>query len=210
LCLSKGIGTRSDMSSSIAPAYLSPHFGRYQRLYVESAAPLIARLHDLSGPVERENRGWDADIPPRLNVTLIPPTAGVRAVMKANRRRDTKPEVALRRILHGNGARYRVDYPVRSPGRTVRVDIAFTRFRLAIFVDGCFWHGCPMHGTRPRTNAGYWIPKIEGNIARDAAVDAALSRFGWTPVRVWEHERPEQAASRIISLLRQAGGAVRA
>lgn len=79
-----------------------------------------------------------------------------------------------------------------------RPDFVFYNLRVAIFIDGCFWHGCPEHGTRPRTNAGYWNPKIEGNVFRDRRNNAALEARGWAVIRVWEHEDPELAASRIV------------
>lgn len=123
-------------------------------------------------------------------------TAGVANVMRANRRRDTKPELALRRLLHSRGYRYRVDYqPLPTLRR--RADIVFPRTRLAIFVDGCYWHSCPRHGTRPRTHAEYWIPKLARNVSRDRETDALLADAGWLVVRVWEHETPENMAATV-------------
>lgn len=148
-----------------------------------------------------------------------PPAASsedARSVMVGNRRRDSAPEIALRRALHGAGMRYRVDLPIRVPGRrAIRPDIVFTRARVAVFVDGCFWHGCPDHGTRPRANSAYWSAKLEINRARDEAQTNALRQGGWTVVRVWEHEPPDTASHRIAALLdaqaaRAAGTAVSA
>lgn len=114
--------------------------------------------------------------------------------MRGNRRRDSAPELALRRALHAVGLRFRVDLPIRVPDRRpIRPDIVFTRQRVAIFVDGCFWHGCPEHGRRPRTNATYWDAKVAVNQARDREQSDALRRAGWTVIRVWEHEALETA-----------------
>ncbi|MFD6164205.1 very short patch repair endonuclease [Oerskovia sp. NPDC060287] len=116
--------------------------------------------------------------------------------MRVARRRDTAPEVALRKALHAAGLRYRVAYPV--PGQRRRtIDIAFTRIRLAVFVDGCFWHGCPEHGTRPRANSEWWAAKLAANRARDADTDRVLAELGWFVVRVWEHEPTQEAADRV-------------
>jgi DNA mismatch endonuclease (patch repair protein) len=120
--------------------------------------------------------------------------------MKGNRKKDTGPELALRRELHRRGLRYRV-HSVPDPSLGCQADIVVRRARLAIFVDGCFWHGCPEHGVRPRSNADYWAKKIARNIARDGRNDAALRARGWRVVRVWEHERPGDAAAQIMALL---------
>src|SRR5436305_15111497 len=91
-----------------------------------------------------------------------------RRIMTANRRRDTGPELAVRSALHARGLRFRVDLPVRpASGRPIRPDVVFTRQRLALFIDGCWWHGCPEHGTRAVTNADYWGPKIDANRERE-------------------------------------------
>ncbi len=121
--------------------------------------------------------------------------------MKANRRRDTKPERVVRSELHRRGLRFRKDHPVRTPERLVRVDVAFTRARLAIFVDGCFWHRCPVHGTEPARNSSYWTPKLDRNVARDRAVDAALLAEGWTVLRFWEHEEAVPVADAVAGEL---------
>ena len=101
------------------------------------------------------------------------------ANMRANRRSDTKPELALRRALHAPGYRYRKDYRLDLAGARVRPDIAFTARRVAVFVDGCFWHCCPQHGTQPANNTWYWEPKLARNVERDRAADAALAAAGW-------------------------------
>ena len=107
--------------------------------------------------------------------------------MSRQRNRDTRPELTLRRELHARGMRYRVAYAV--PGNRRRsIDIAFVRVRLAVFVDGCFWHGCPSHGTWPATNPEWWEKKIKMNRARDADTDRLLREHGWESLRLWEHE----------------------
>jgi DNA mismatch endonuclease (patch repair protein) len=120
----------------------------------------------------------------------------VRAVMRANKGRDTRPELAVRSAVHALGLRYRVG--VRPlPGIRRTADIVFPRVKVAAFVDGCFWHGCPEHHRPARRNAEFWTTKIEGNVARDTDTDARLHAAGWTVVRIWEHEPPDEAASKI-------------
>ena len=121
-----------------------------------------------------------------------------RAVMKGNRSADTTPELAVRKLLHGQGLRYRVDYRPSSEIRR-RADIVFTRRKVAVFIDGCFWHGCPQHYKLPRTNSDYWDAKIAGNVARDRDTDRRLRDVGWTVLRFWEHIDPSAAASAISS-----------
>jgi DNA mismatch endonuclease, patch repair protein len=121
--------------------------------------------------------------------------------MSRQRRRDTAPELALRRQLHARGLRYRVAWPIPGLARHT-VDIAFTRARLAVFVDGCFWHGCPEHATYPAANGDWWTAKLAMNQQRDRKTTTHLEGAGWTVIRVWEHEAAEHAASRIEDLLR--------
>jgi DNA mismatch endonuclease (patch repair protein) len=125
--------------------------------------------------------------------------------MRANRRTNTKPELALRRALHSRGYRYRADHRLDlDGGARVRPDIAFTARKVAVFVDGCFWHGCPEHGSRPARNVWYWEPKLRRNAERDLAANAALAAAGWAVVRVWEHEPVEAAVASVIAALDQA------
>lgn len=120
--------------------------------------------------------------------------------MLANRRRDTSPELAVRRLIHAAGLRYRVDFAPLGGRR--RADIVFTRRRIAVFIDGCFWHGCPEHATYPKRNSDYWLPKLERNIERDRETDLLLSGAGWTVLRFWEHESPGSVANRIAAAIR--------
>ena len=122
--------------------------------------------------------------------------------MRANRRTDTKPELALRHALHRLGYRYRKDYRLDlDSGRRVRPDIVFTARKVAVFVDGCFWHACPEHGSRPRANEWYWSPKLIKNVERDRVNDAALILAGWTVVRLWEHVPLDQAIATVVTTL---------
>lgn len=121
---------------------------------------------------------------------------GVRKGMQGNKRRDTNPELALRRAVHARGLRYRVDArPLTSVRRTA--DLLFTRARVAVFLDGCFWHGCPEHHTVAKTNAQFWAEKVRRNRERDAETDRLLAEAGWVVVRIWEHEDPAKAALRV-------------
>jgi DNA mismatch endonuclease (patch repair protein) len=118
------------------------------------------------------------------------------------RRRDTRPEVRLRSELHRRGLRFRVDdAPI--PGLRSRADIVFRPSRVAVFVDGCFWHSCSDHGTVPVNNSEFWSRKLAANVARDRRADTALAESGWTSVRVWEHEDPVDAADRVERLVRE-------
>lgn len=120
--------------------------------------------------------------------------------MQANRRANTKPEVALRSALHRLGYRYRKDHLLRLPdGTKARPDIVFTARKVAIFVDGCFWHVCPEHGRQPTTNEWYWTSKLRRNIERDRAADAALAAAGWTVLRIWEHEPVDEAVTAVVT-----------
>lgn len=125
---------------------------------------------------------------------------GVSARMSRARRRDTKPEVSVRRLLHAAGLRYRVEYPV--PGSVRRsVDIAFTRAKVAVFLDGCFWHACPQHGTTPHANAAWWDAKLRGNAARDLETRRLLEAQGWLVLRFWEHEDPRLVAEQVAGVV---------
>ncbi len=124
--------------------------------------------------------------------------------MAAIRRTDTKPEKALRSALHAAGMRFRKDLRLDLGKVKPRPDIVFTRAKIAVFVDGCYWHSCPEHGTRPKANADYWTPKLARNVARDREQDAALAEDGWTVVRLWEHVPVPEAVRAVEVALRDA------
>jgi DNA mismatch endonuclease, patch repair protein len=127
---------------------------------------------------------------------MTPSSTGVSERMSRVRRRDTAPELELRSELHRRGLRYRVD---RRPFKGIpsRADLVFGPSKVAVYVDGCFWHSCPEHGTMPRSNEAFWQEKLARNQERDAATNAALAEQGWTVVRVWEHEEIAEAADRV-------------
>lgn len=133
----------------------------------------------------------------------------VRRRMQAQRRHDTGPEMALRRVLHRRGLRYRLH--VRPlPGLRRSADIVFRRARVAVFVDGCFWHGCPEHGRRAHdVNSWYWPAKIERNRERDADTNRQLDAAGWSVIRIWEHDDPVAAAANIEAEVRRRRSVVR-
>ncbi|WP_241990437.1 MULTISPECIES: very short patch repair endonuclease [Cryobacterium] len=116
--------------------------------------------------------------------------------MVANRGTDTGPELAIRRILHRRGMRFRVNMrPIPNLRRTG--DIVFTRWKVAVYIDGCFWHGCPVHYVPPKTNAHYWAPKIRRNVERDAETNETMRLAGWTTMRFWSHQSPAEVAQEI-------------
>lgn len=121
--------------------------------------------------------------------------------MERQGRRDTKPELALRKELWRRGLRYRVDVaPIRGLRR--RADLVFTRSKVAVYVDGCFWHSCPTHATVPKANREWWVAKLAANVDRDRDTDARLGDEGWMVVRVWEHEGVTEAADRVEAIVR--------
>jgi len=116
------------------------------------------------------------------------------------RQKGTDAEIALRRALYRIGLRYRVDYEVMKKPRRV-ADVAFPGLKIAIFVDGCFWHGCPEHASWPKRNAEFWRQKIEANRHRDADTNDRLRSMGWTVLRFWEHESPNRSAGVIAQIV---------
>jgi DNA mismatch endonuclease (patch repair protein) len=139
-----------------------------------------------------------------MDQTPAPLDAATSARLRRQPRSATKPEVALRRELHRRGLRFRVNHP----GLPGRPDVAFTRAKVAVFVDGCFWHCCPDHGTLPRNNREWWRAKLDRNIARDGAKDAALAGLGWSVLHVWEHEAAGESADRVEAEWRRRHPAV--
>ncbi|MEU9030582.1 very short patch repair endonuclease [Streptomyces sp. NPDC048383] len=129
---------------------------------------------------------------------IEPSSAAVSARMSRQSVRNTSPEMAVRKLLHAAGLRYRLQ--VKVPGMPRRsIDIAFPGAKVAVFLDGCFWHGCPQHATRPKANAEWWREKLERNMARDRETNEQLTSAGWTVLRFWEHERAEAVAARVIA-----------
>jgi DNA mismatch endonuclease (patch repair protein) len=120
--------------------------------------------------------------------------------MQGNKARDTKPELAVRKLLHSQGLRYRVNFrPLSDIRRTA--DVVFTRQKVAVYIDGCFWHGCPIHYSRPASNSEFWAAKVNRNKARDADTVRTLADQGWTCLRFWTHEGPETIASSIAAVV---------
>jgi DNA mismatch endonuclease, patch repair protein len=119
--------------------------------------------------------------------------------MQATRQRDTPCEIDLRSALRKLGLRYRVDWQL--PGTRRRADVAFPRLRVAVMVDGCFWHACPVHATWPKKNALWWREKILANQKRDRDTDSQLEAQGWKVLRFWEHERSSNAARKVLAVV---------
>jgi DNA mismatch endonuclease (patch repair protein) len=127
---------------------------------------------------------------------------GVRKSMIGNRSRDTTPELQVRRYLHASGLRYRVHArPIKDWNR--RADIVFPAAKIAVFVNGCFWHGCPKHYTEPKTNVKYWAPKIKRNIERDLETFSRLKSDGWMVIQIWEHEDLVKGAEKAVIKIRK-------
>lgn len=129
---------------------------------------------------------------------MKPSSPEVSRRMSQVRNKDTAAEMAVRRELHARGYRYRVNLRIPGGGRS-RPDIAFTRHRIAVFIDGCFWHRCPEHATFPKSNAKWWADKLEANVIRDGDIDSDLTKAGWAVIRIWEHKATHDAVERIAS-----------
>ena len=145
--------------------------------------------------------------PPRVRRWLfwwVSPDA--RRRMQRTRRTGTSCELELRAALRARGLRFRVDWPI--PGSRRRADIVFVRPKVAVFVDGCFWHACPRHATWPRSNGAWWREKINANVRRDRATDGLLRASGWLVMRFWEHYGSMEAARRIDAAVLKRKSAV--
>ena len=130
----------------------------------------------------------------------IPSSEAALKRMQAAKPRDTAPEMALRSALHSKGLRFRIDQkPIKELNR--KADIVFRSAKVAVFVDGCFWHGCPIHGTQAKANAEFWKNKIDKNQARDLDTNKRLKKAGWRVIRVWEHENPEKVSEKIYNII---------
>jgi DNA mismatch endonuclease (patch repair protein) len=134
-----------------------------------------------------------------MTLTTDPTTS---ARMSRQRTTGTAPELAIRRRVHAEGLRYRVDAPLPT-NRRRRADLLHGPSKVAVFVDGCYWHGCPDHYRTPRTNAAWWDAKIERNRQRDRETDRQLRTAGWLPIRLWEHENADKAARRVIRAIQR-------
>ncbi|GAB2742373.1 hypothetical protein GCM10027072_42650 [Streptomyces bullii] len=134
--------------------------------------------------------------------SVTPSSPGVSARMSRQASKDTSVELAVRRLLHAAGLRYRVEYPVPGMPRR-RIDVAFPRAKVAVLIDGCFWHGCPQHATQPKANADWWRRKLDRNMARDRETTEHLLEAGWTVLRFWEHEAPAEVAVRVAAAVEQ-------
>jgi DNA mismatch endonuclease (patch repair protein) len=165
-------------------------------LAVRLVEPLICALPTLEVQDAQEEAAEPAATRRRGNGST--PSASselIRTRMRTTRRRDTKPELALRSALHGMGLRFQVDRTI--DGNRRRTDVVFPTERIAVYVDGCFWHACPDHGTTPKSNRQWWVDKLANNVARDAATTEALTAKGWLVLRFWEHDEPTATASTI-------------
>lgn len=127
---------------------------------------------------------------------------GARRSMLANRGRDTTPELRLRSAVHRQGLRFRVDQRPLADVRR-RADLVIRRAKVAVFMDGCFWHGCPLHYSAPQANRAYWADKLQANADRDRETDRLLEEAGWLPLRFWEHDDPEEAAQEVLRRVRE-------
>jgi DNA mismatch endonuclease (patch repair protein) len=137
----------------------------------------------------------------------VPSTEAVSRVMRGNRRSDTKLEVCVRSELHRRGLRFRKQLLIAAGDVRVRADVAFPRQRLAVFLDGCFWHRCPEHGGSPRANSEYWSTKLDHNVERDRKVLTALDATGWSVLRIWEHVPTSFAADQVQTALAECKAA---
>lgn len=162
----------------------------------------VAQIADSAGE-EQPGRAQRTVNLGRGVIVPYPEPTGLAAtkIGRANRRTDTKPEVLLRSALHRRGRRFRKDHLLRLDSVRVRPDIVFSRRRIAVFIDGCFWHGCPDHSNVPKRNVAYWIPKLQANVDRDRRVSAALIESGWAVIRLWEHVPLDEALTIIENAL---------
>jgi DNA (cytosine-5)-methyltransferase 1 len=193
---SKGRGTWATIIGNAVPPLLGVHL-------VEPllcALPHAAR-HSPLEPISEPTPRVPAKVTTLLRRIATPSASSdvIRDRMRTTKRRDTKPEIELRSALHRLGFRFRVDVPINGSRR--RSDIVFASERVAVYVDGCFWHSCPEHGTVPKQNREWWTIKLAANRARDVATDASLAADDWTVLRFWEHEDPLAAAARTRDVL---------
>lgn len=156
----------------------------------------------MSGVAPNDEGREDGTVPPTFHVPTHPGSSSeaVSRRMSTLKRKDNEVELSVRRLLHAAGFRYRVHYPVPGmPRRTI--DIAFPRAKVAVFIDGCFWHGCPEHGTKPGSNSEWWSTKLTTNAMRDEDTSRWLGARGWLVLRAWEHQCPEVVVTRVLGAL---------
>ena len=147
---------------------------------------------------------WTSTVDHRGHRFVITRHRDGRYELTDRKRSDTKPEVALLRALHARGLRFRKDLAVRlDNGQLVRPDIAFTRCKLAVFVDGCFWHSCPQHGQIPATNQRFWSEKLSNTVNRDRLQEHLLNEAGWVVIRIWEHQQVAAAAAEVAAAVQE-------
>jgi DNA (cytosine-5)-methyltransferase 1 len=204
LDMTKGRGAWATVIGNAVPPLVGVHL----------VEPLLCSLpRDVAGTATKATRRSGMRVPkdtPGRRRNGIPAASSelIRVRMTNTKRRDTKPELALRSALHAMGLRFSVDRPI--PGTRCRADIVFPTGRVAIYVDGCFWHSCPQHGTVPKQNRQWWVDKLAANRRRDDDTDAGLQADGWTVLRFWEHDDPLAAARQVRDavLQRRASHAV--
>lgn len=184
------MGSATGLSRATAPS-CCPSTRRLQVRLDDQHTASRLRLRKCISLGRRPTRRQNTHVP-----DAVPSSPSVSARMSRQVSRDTAPEVAVRRLLHAAGLRYRVNVPVPgAPRRTI--DIVFGKVKIAIFMDGCFWHGCPQHATQPRANAEWWRAKLDRNMSRDRETTDHLRAAGWTVLRFWEHESAVDVARQI-------------
>ncbi len=189
LDISKGRGAWARVIGNAVPPLLGVHL----------IEPLLRALPEPTPDAPAAN-GREHVTTTRANRTPPASSEVIRARMATTKRRDTKPELALRSALHDMGLRFGVDRKIN--GNRRRTDVVFPTERVAVYVDGCFWHGCPDHGTIPKSNRQWWTEKLDANKARDTATSDALTAEGWRVLRFWEHEEPVAAAGKVRDVVR--------
>lgn len=207
----RGTGRAGDEACSGA-RLRRPPWPEEAAVEIRQTTSIVDVIHRLAGlnivVTSRSDRGRDGRpaTSARTARTATSPswasTPGVRLRMQAQRTRDTGPEMAVRRIIHNAGLRYRIDRaPV--PGMRRRADMIFSPAKVAVYIDGCFWHMCPIHGRIPQRNSLWWEQKLRRNRTKDEEADRILKEARWVSVRVWEHEDPNIAAAAIIALVKE-------
>ena len=182
-----------DTGAGMPPTVVQPSGGRHRPGYAEILAAR-ERLRSGSAPAMSE----------LSQPTCSAPSTATSSRMRRQKTSGTQCELQVRRALHARGSRFRVDFrPL--PAATTRVDIGWRGVKLAVFIDGCFWHRCPEHFVMPKTNAAWWHNKLQKNTERDRRIDGQLRQAGWTVLRFWEHEPPNEVAATILEARQSLG-----